>query len=669
MKRQVIEVLSGKGNTSALTTNDLFILVNEVATDVFVTGGTYSSGTTVFTNNTGGTFNVTGFYVPPTTPVTTEKIILKTIELGTRNLGEPVGLSTNLYDVFRYRLTDGFITSPRNINYNGVKFDYYFTYNDPNTGIRTKVLWTTDTFGVSFDPSQTFTNMSEYLCNNYEQNTLVNFYCDMYLELKSIYSPPTQVRLTNPLFNSLNPYKYSKYKSYIGISEFVRSNYNSPISLNSIESNFINDWVYYYNVTTSQDIVKKVYDIVSTSEFYGSLSGQSQEVLLVSPSIDSISREVIKNSVFVETLTSFYSKFKIPVNEHGFYESCNNLYNNFYGDKLYDIVGGSPNKVSSFASIDGNLSSSFYQMIDTYRLYPSGTPGLIYYNDNENDTRLNSLSTSMGINNKLKYIGKRDHSYVQVLPYYQDVYILKLSVLNNNDPLLFINYLVENYLQINDSSLKTEIGDNTNINKYWRHGNTLTQTGGLYYLNSESNFNNNPYGPYLVIQSTDEKMYQLSQNPIFNGNIKVEAIYKGKSFKPSIYPLNLNQLTFEVPVTSENNQFYMDGTKQLRLIVKYTKLQKYDIITTDIVVTNIRGSLDNRFFTVTTTTGNFEKIIYESISYGKRKQIRPGSVEIYLSFFDTLTNESSSIPNYKIIVSKYGDNEVFKLIRGSFSNQ
>lgn len=31
-------------------------------TDVFVTGGTYSAGTATFTNNTGGTFNVTGFY-------------------------------------------------------------------------------------------------------------------------------------------------------------------------------------------------------------------------------------------------------------------------------------------------------------------------------------------------------------------------------------------------------------------------------------------------------------------------------------------------------------------------------------------------------------------------------------------------------------------------------
>ena len=35
-------------------------------TDVFVTGGTYSNGTSIFTNNTGGTFNVTGFYTGAT---------------------------------------------------------------------------------------------------------------------------------------------------------------------------------------------------------------------------------------------------------------------------------------------------------------------------------------------------------------------------------------------------------------------------------------------------------------------------------------------------------------------------------------------------------------------------------------------------------------------------
>lgn len=53
--------ISGKflsGTTSG------FVLANIsdiLTTDTFVTGGTYSSGTAVFTNSTGGTFNVTGF--------------------------------------------------------------------------------------------------------------------------------------------------------------------------------------------------------------------------------------------------------------------------------------------------------------------------------------------------------------------------------------------------------------------------------------------------------------------------------------------------------------------------------------------------------------------------------------------------------------------------------
>jgi hypothetical protein len=40
-----------------------------ITTDVFVTGGTYSAGTSTFTNNTGGTFNVTGFYTGETSYV------------------------------------------------------------------------------------------------------------------------------------------------------------------------------------------------------------------------------------------------------------------------------------------------------------------------------------------------------------------------------------------------------------------------------------------------------------------------------------------------------------------------------------------------------------------------------------------------------------------------
>jgi uncharacterized delta-60 repeat protein len=1021
MKRQVIEVLSGKGNTSALTTNDLFILVNETSKDIFVTGGTYSDGTTTFTNNTGGTFNVTGFYTGPK-----DKIILKKIELGTRYLDGGGDVVTNLNRVLLDRLTDGILLNALINNYTGVKIDYFITYDNPNNNIRTKELYVTQTINVFLDPIDAFTGMYNYVSGNYGARN-VNFYCEMYLELNSDYSAPTQVRLTNTLFNSLNPYKYSRAKNYQGRYEFVRSNYNLPIPLNSIESNFIfkSGWDKYYEVSTSEDIIRNVYNIITEPTFYGSLSEQSQtaitpilysdgsvdgtfvygsgfdgyvytiaiqsdnkilvggnftdyngtaanriirlnsdgsidgtfiygsgfdgrvfsiaiqsdnkilvggiftdyngtaanriirlnsngsidgtfvygsgfdsDVLTISiqsdgkilaggnftdydgtgtnsiirlnsdGSIDgtfvygggfdfqvyTISiqsdnkilvggnftdydgtaansiirlnsdgsidgtfvygsgfnarvysiviqpdekilaggnftdydgtgtnsiirlnsdgsidgtfvygsgftsgnvfkisiqsdnkilvggnfndyngtganniirlnsdgsidgtfvygsgfnvevstiaiqsdnkilvggdfteysgtaanriirlsyiftteiRETIKNSVFVETLTDFYSKFRIPVNEHKFFKSCDLLYNNFYGEILYDIVSGSTPTISSYASINGTNSTSFYQMIDTYRLYPGGTPGVIFNGDSLNDstTNLNDLSYSMGIDRELKYINKKSNSYIQVLPYYQDIYILKLKV--DGDPgntvaENFITNLVNNYLQVNDSSLK-------NNNRYWYHGNFSNGTG-LYYLSTEAGFNNNPYGPYLVIQSTDEKMYQLSQNPIYVGDggssISVDAIYKGTSFKPSLYPLNLNQLTLEVPVTETNNEFYMNGTKKLRLIVKYTKLQKYDIITTDIVATVIRASYDNKFFTITTTNESFENLIYTGISNGKRKQLRPGSVEIYLSFFDSDTNESSVIPNYKIIIAKYGDNEIFKLIRG-----
>jgi hypothetical protein len=39
--------------------------------DIRVTGGTYSNGTALFTNNTGGTFNVTGFSTGSTSTNTT----------------------------------------------------------------------------------------------------------------------------------------------------------------------------------------------------------------------------------------------------------------------------------------------------------------------------------------------------------------------------------------------------------------------------------------------------------------------------------------------------------------------------------------------------------------------------------------------------------------------
>ena len=51
--------------TNGLSTNTISATTYQnLPKDIFVTGGTYSAGTAVFTNNTGGTFNVSGFQSP-----------------------------------------------------------------------------------------------------------------------------------------------------------------------------------------------------------------------------------------------------------------------------------------------------------------------------------------------------------------------------------------------------------------------------------------------------------------------------------------------------------------------------------------------------------------------------------------------------------------------------
>jgi hypothetical protein len=57
--REDVLILSNINNFSATTISATTYL--GLPKDVFVTGGTYNAGTAVFTNNTGGTFNVVGF--------------------------------------------------------------------------------------------------------------------------------------------------------------------------------------------------------------------------------------------------------------------------------------------------------------------------------------------------------------------------------------------------------------------------------------------------------------------------------------------------------------------------------------------------------------------------------------------------------------------------------
>ena len=67
--------ISGKiisGSTVGSTLNIDTISANNyigLPSDVKITGGTYDSGTATFTNSTGGTFNVDGFYTGYTAPI------------------------------------------------------------------------------------------------------------------------------------------------------------------------------------------------------------------------------------------------------------------------------------------------------------------------------------------------------------------------------------------------------------------------------------------------------------------------------------------------------------------------------------------------------------------------------------------------------------------------
>ena len=83
------------GNLSVTGTTSSGIIsattYQNLPTDIRVTGGTYSSGTATFTNNTGGTFNVTGFLSNATTAVTLSSNVLSVTSSG----GTPTNTTIN----------------------------------------------------------------------------------------------------------------------------------------------------------------------------------------------------------------------------------------------------------------------------------------------------------------------------------------------------------------------------------------------------------------------------------------------------------------------------------------------------------------------------------------------------------------------------------------------
>lgn len=136
MKRQVVQVLNGKGNTSNLTTNDLFILVNETSKEVFVTGGTYSNGTTTFTNTTGGTFNVSGF----TTPFTGG-----TVSGATNFIG---GLTSSTISATTYLNLPSATTNPTHVKIGSMSGK--FATNSPNSNNIKQIFIGNKNFGWSY---------------------------------------------------------------------------------------------------------------------------------------------------------------------------------------------------------------------------------------------------------------------------------------------------------------------------------------------------------------------------------------------------------------------------------------------------------------------------------------------------------------------------------------
>lgn len=95
-------------NDGVNLTQNLSIL----AKDIYLTGGTYSSGTAVFTNNTGGTFNVGGFYTGNTDSYTTGATLNgTTIQFDNNTLGSNY-YNVNLNPIInpKYDKTGGTIT-------------------------------------------------------------------------------------------------------------------------------------------------------------------------------------------------------------------------------------------------------------------------------------------------------------------------------------------------------------------------------------------------------------------------------------------------------------------------------------------------------------------------------------------------------------------------------
>ena len=143
--------VSGSTNfTNGLTANTISATTYlNLPLDIRVTGGTYSAGTATFTNNTGGTFNVTGFTTGTTSSVSGDYLPLSggTVS-GATNFTN--GLTANTISATTYQ------NLPTDVRVTGATYsNNTFTYRN-NTGGTFNVLFNTVT-GLTVNGNLTVT--------------------------------------------------------------------------------------------------------------------------------------------------------------------------------------------------------------------------------------------------------------------------------------------------------------------------------------------------------------------------------------------------------------------------------------------------------------------------------------------------------------------------------
>ncbi len=613
-----------------------------------------------------------------------KKIILNTINVGSfQVVNDYTSMSTLIKaKIDEYLSGTGSNKYFTNTNYEGTYVSILTSHNSSTE--RISIEWisldlTTGSISDLIGPGQIIDNIINYFENEILFTGQIRLDCEIFMYLEKTLDQPRNVKLVNPLFNSFRENKEgnSMHFSTGSVKQYLnRTSKNGKRSIglgpDGAEQTFLGTGWATYNangLTGSSNILGKVYQATKDSQFYGDLSYQFNACFVnggTTASMGNFEDYSVSKSVYVETMKRVYSKYSVPsvVHSFGILNKLNR--HNFYGDLFYDNNGFDAVTYSTSWT-----SSCAAQAIDTYRIYDKGKTANIYFNI---DRKLDNLLYDFGNYKYLNSDGtggnntdRNTESLIQVVPYYSQVYIIYLSVVDNPDGAAFYSMIMSDYYVKSDRSITTSTVDGYFVNTTFE--TTISDQTTFEALGR----------PALMIHSNDDLMNDLGSTYQFdydNGSIYIDAIYKGNSFRPFLYPLNFQQLLIEVP-SNYNTINYVDinsidhatfsfstpniTNKKLRFLIYNKKSQKYKLINTNLSTTLTRVVTDNKISMLTTTTKELESIITSEIGTFK-KNLKPGSIEIFICFYDIITHKNSLVTNYKIIIDKYGKNEVFRII-------